>query len=173
MRNLVKPLTKYVIRIYALHRVHEKFGVWIKGVPKSIQRRFFCPTRRKEQLSRSKLKQAFLIDSDTKLFKYLIQCIRFRSLIVWRLEPGLRTNITPGDFFHCTVPFSILHFGSLRHLLLLCWRFGIFLFSFIPSFFLFVFLPFWTATGKIFSCQGFIVSLQFQKLSNCRIDFLL
>ena len=33
--------------------------------------------RRKEQLSRSKLKQAFLIDSDAELFMYLIQCIRF------------------------------------------------------------------------------------------------
>ena len=35
--------------------------------------------RRKDQLSRSKLKQVFLIDSDTKLFMYLIQCIRFGS----------------------------------------------------------------------------------------------
>ena len=31
--------------------------------------------RRKERVSRSKLKQAFLIDSDAKLFMYLIQCI--------------------------------------------------------------------------------------------------
>ena len=35
--------------------------------------------RRKERLSRSKLKQAFLIDSDAELFMYLIQCIRFGS----------------------------------------------------------------------------------------------
>ena len=35
--------------------------------------------RRKEQLSCSKLKQAFLIDSDAKLFMNLIQCIRFGS----------------------------------------------------------------------------------------------
>ena len=35
--------------------------------------------RRKEQLSRSKLKQAFLIDSDAELFMYLFQCIRFGS----------------------------------------------------------------------------------------------
>ena len=34
---------------------------------------------RKEQVSRSKLKQAFLIDSDGELFMYLIQCIRFSS----------------------------------------------------------------------------------------------
>ena len=33
--------------------------------------------RRKEQLSRSKLKQAFLTDSDAELFLYLIQYIRF------------------------------------------------------------------------------------------------
>ena len=30
--------------------------------------------RRKERLSRSKLKQAFLTDSDAELFMYLIQC---------------------------------------------------------------------------------------------------
>ena len=34
---------------------------------------------RKEWVSRSKLKQAFLIDSDAELFMYLIQCIRFGS----------------------------------------------------------------------------------------------
>ena len=34
---------------------------------------------RKERVSRSKLKQAFLIDSDAELFIYLIQCIRFGS----------------------------------------------------------------------------------------------
>ena len=37
------------------------------------------PARRKERLSRSKLKQALLIDSDAELFMYLIQCIRFCS----------------------------------------------------------------------------------------------
>ena len=64
MRISVKLLTKYVIRISAFGSVQEKFGVW---------------ARRKERLSRSKLKQAFLIDSDTELFMYLIQCIRFGS----------------------------------------------------------------------------------------------
>ena len=34
----VKLLAKYVIIIYALGSVHEKFGVWIKAVPKSLQR---------------------------------------------------------------------------------------------------------------------------------------
>ena len=33
----VELLTKYVVRVYALGSVDEKFGVWIKGVPKSIQ----------------------------------------------------------------------------------------------------------------------------------------
>ena len=35
--------------------------------------------RRKERLSGSKLKQAFLTDSAAELFMYLIQCIRFAS----------------------------------------------------------------------------------------------
>ena len=35
--------------------------------------------RRKEWLSRSKLKQAFLIDLDAELFMKLIQCIGFGS----------------------------------------------------------------------------------------------
>ena len=35
--------------------------------------------RGKERLSRSKLKKAFLTDSDAKLFMYFIQCIRFGS----------------------------------------------------------------------------------------------
>ena len=42
--------------------------------------------RRKERLSRSKLKQEFLIDSDAELFMYLIQCIRFGSWKVRRLN---------------------------------------------------------------------------------------
>ena len=35
----VKLLTKYVIIISALGSVHEKFGFWIKAVPKSLQNR--------------------------------------------------------------------------------------------------------------------------------------
>ena len=35
--------------------------------------------RRKERLSRFKLKQVFLTDSDAELFMNLIQCIRFGS----------------------------------------------------------------------------------------------
>ena len=90
MRILVKLFTKYVIRIYALGSVHEKFGVWIKGVPKSIQRRIPGRARRKERVSRSKLKQAFLTDSDAELFMYLIQCIRFGSWKVRRLNRALK-----------------------------------------------------------------------------------
>ena len=37
----------------------------------------------KNRLSRSKLKQAFLIDSDAELFMYLIQCIGFCS---WKVR---------------------------------------------------------------------------------------
>ena len=42
--------------------------------------------RRKERLSSSKLKQAFLTDSDAELFMYSIQCIRFGSCKVRRLN---------------------------------------------------------------------------------------
>ena len=47
------------------------------------------PGRREQRLSRSKLKQAFLIDSDAKLFMYLIQYIRFGSSKVRRLNRAL------------------------------------------------------------------------------------
>ena len=43
MLTSVNPLTKYVIIIYALGLVHEKFGVCIKAVPKSLQRRHSRP----------------------------------------------------------------------------------------------------------------------------------
>ena len=75
----VKLPTKYGLIIYALGSVHEKFGVYIKAVPKSLQRRNPGRGTRKERLSRSELKQAFLTDSDAELFVYFIQCIRFGS----------------------------------------------------------------------------------------------
>ena len=70
----VKLLTKYVIIIYALGSVHEK-------VRRLNQGKIPGRAKRKEQLSRSKLKKALLIDSDAELFMYmyLIQCIRFGS----------------------------------------------------------------------------------------------
>ena len=43
----VKLLTKYVIIIYALGSVHEKFGVLLKAVPKSRQRRNSRPGQAK------------------------------------------------------------------------------------------------------------------------------
>ena len=58
------------MRIYALRSPHEKFGVWIKDVPKSIQGEIPVRARRKERLRRSKLKQAFLIDSDAELYMF-------------------------------------------------------------------------------------------------------
>ena len=45
--------------------------------------------RREGRLSRSKLNQVFLIDSDAELFMYLIQCIRFGSGKVQRLNRAL------------------------------------------------------------------------------------
>ena len=77
----VKLLTKYIIIIYALGLVHEKFGVRIKATAKLLQS---CSkgeipgrARLKEWLGHSKLRQAFLIDSDDNFFMNLIQCIRF------------------------------------------------------------------------------------------------
>ena len=75
----VKLPTKYGLIIYALGSVHEKFGVYIKAVPKSLQRRNSRPGNAKRTAGRSELKQAFLTDSDAELFVYLIQCIRFGS----------------------------------------------------------------------------------------------
>ena len=63
----------------------EKFGLWIKAVSKTLQRRNSVP------LSCSKSKQAFLIDSDAELFMYLIQCIRFGS---WKVRPLNRALIS-------------------------------------------------------------------------------
>ena len=45
--------------------------------------------RRKERLSRSKLKRAFVTDSDAKLFMHLIQCIRFGLWKVQHLNQAL------------------------------------------------------------------------------------
>ena len=59
--------------------VHEKVGVGIKAVPKRSKGEISGWARRKGRLSRSILKQAFLIDSYTELFIYLIQRIRFGS----------------------------------------------------------------------------------------------
>jgi len=56
----VQLLPTFVTIIYALGSAHKTFGDWIK-----------------KEKSRSKLKQAFPIDSDAELFMYLIQCIRF------------------------------------------------------------------------------------------------
>ena len=55
------------IIINAFGSAHEKFGVWIKAKVDPKSRR----DGREERLSRSKFKQAFLIDAE--LFMYLIQ----------------------------------------------------------------------------------------------------
>ena len=76
----VKLLTKYVIIIYALGQRDMKSSA-SESKPFQSRSKGEIPgwARRKERLSRSKLKQAFLIDSDAELFMYLIQCIRFGS----------------------------------------------------------------------------------------------
>ena len=57
--------------------------------------------RRKERLSSSKLKQAFLIDSDAEFFMYLIHCIRFGSWKVRRLNQAQNClNQDPHEYFH-------------------------------------------------------------------------
>ena len=62
--------------------------------------------RRKERLSISKLKQAFPIDSDAELFLYLIQCIRFGSWKVRRLNRALQTHHS------CCLRLSLLYAWS-------------------------------------------------------------
>ena len=79
----VKLPTKYVITIYALGSVHEKFGVWIRPFQSRSKGEIPGRATRKERLNHSKLKQAFLTDSDAELFMYLIQCIRFGS---WKVR---------------------------------------------------------------------------------------
>ena len=76
----VKILTKYVIIIYALGSVHEKSESESKQFQSRSKGEIPGLARRKERLSRSKLKQAYLIDSDADFFMCdLIQCIRFGS----------------------------------------------------------------------------------------------
>ena len=83
-----KLLTKNAIIIYSIGTLHEKYGVWIKAVPKIDPKSKFPAGLGKgeEWLSRSKVKKAFLIDSDAELFLYLIQCMRFahEKFSVWR-----------------------------------------------------------------------------------------
>ena len=86
-----KVLTNYIIIIYAFGSVHEKLGV---SESKAFQSPSICEisgrARQKQRLSRSKLKQAFLSDSDAELFLYLRQCIRFGS---WKVRlKGLKNG---------------------------------------------------------------------------------
>ena len=75
----VKLLTKYVIRVYALKSYMKSSASEAKAFQSRSKGDFPGRARRKERLSRSKLKQAFLIDSDAELSIYLIQCFRFGS----------------------------------------------------------------------------------------------
>ena len=82
----VKLLTKYVIITYAT----EKFGVCIKAFPRRSKGEIpDRASRQNERMSLSKLKKAFLTDSDAEPFMYcmyLIQCIRFGSRKVRHLN---------------------------------------------------------------------------------------
>ena len=75
----VKLLTTYVIRVYALNRYIKSSASESKAFQSRFKGEIPGRARRKEWLSRSKLKQAFLTDSDAELFIYLIQCFRFGS----------------------------------------------------------------------------------------------
>ena len=68
--------------------------------------------RRKEPLSRSKLKEPFSIDSDAELFMYLIQGIRFGSRKDRRLNQALeiKMKIKIGEFFHVCKRARVLDF---------------------------------------------------------------
>ena len=71
----VKLLTKNII-IYALGSAHEK-----NRLLHQCRSKVEIPLRARLEvrLTRSKLKQAFIIDSDADLFMYLMQCTRFGS----------------------------------------------------------------------------------------------
>ena len=73
----VKLLTKYVI-IHAFGYIKSSAS---ESKPFQSHSKGEIPgwARRKERLSSSKLKQAFLIHSDADLFMNLIQCISFGS----------------------------------------------------------------------------------------------
>ena len=79
MLILVRLLTKYVIRISALGSDMKSSASESKVFQSRSKGEIPGRARRKERLSRSKLKQAFPIDSDGELFMYIIQCIRFGS----------------------------------------------------------------------------------------------
>ena len=70
----VNLLTKYVInKIRHLVRYMKSSACESKPFQSRSKGEIPGRTRRKERLSRSKLKQAFLTDSDAELFMYLIQ----------------------------------------------------------------------------------------------------
>ena len=78
----------------------------LKTLQSRLKGEILGQARRKERLSRSKLKQAFLIDSDVELFLYLIQCIRFGSWKVRRPNRALQTHHS------CCLRSSLFHAWS-------------------------------------------------------------
>ena len=89
MLTSVKLPTKYVLIIYALCSVRECSASESKPFQSRSKGEIPGRARRKERMSRSKLKQAFLTDPDAERFKYFIQCIRFGWWKVRRLNQAL------------------------------------------------------------------------------------
>jgi len=75
----VTLLTLYVIRFMIYVRYVKCSATESKAFQGRSKLEITGRAGRKERLSRSKLKQAFLIDSDAEFFMYLIQCISFGS----------------------------------------------------------------------------------------------
>ena len=86
MLILVKLLTKYVIIIYALASVHEKFGVRIKAVPKSLQRRNSRPGWAKRTPEPFQIVLGVPNWFRRRTFHAVNKCIRFGSWKVRRLN---------------------------------------------------------------------------------------
>ena len=85
----VKLLTEYVIIIMQQVRYMKSSASESKPFQSRSKGEIPGWAGRKERLTRSKLKQEFLIDSDAELFVYFIQCIRFGSWKVRRLNQAL------------------------------------------------------------------------------------
>ena len=97
----VKLLSKCIIIIFALGLVDGKFSIWIKVITKSIE--ILGWARWEEWLSHSKLKQAFLIDSDTVLFLHLIPCtslgLAHEKFGIWTGPHIMVTNLSTTLFW--------------------------------------------------------------------------
>ena len=74
-----------------LGSAHEKFGVWIKVVPKA---KFPAEPGGKNGCSVPNSNSLFLTDSHAEIYMYLIQGIRFGSWKVRRLNWALQNDLS-------------------------------------------------------------------------------